>query len=253
MRRLAAFGLVTSLVGGLAGLPALAEGTATMTPEERAAFHAEVRAYLLENPEVIVEALEILQTREDAAATERDAMLVQAKSTEIFLSPTDWVGGNPDGDITLVEFMDYRCGYCRKAHDEVKSLVQTDGNIRYVIKEFPILGEGSLVSSQFAIAVRLLHGDVAYKAAHDALIDLRGDPTPETLGRLASSLGHDPAPIMAKMATDEVLSIISTNHALADAMEISGTPTFVLKDTMLRGYVPLEGMQEIVAGVRKDG
>ncbi|TAG20300.1 MAG: DsbA family protein [Rhodobacterales bacterium] len=252
MRRLATLGILTSLVVSLAA-PTLADGPTAMTQAERDALRAEVRAYLLENPEVLIEAMNILNEREETASAERDAQLLQTKAAEIFSSPTDWVGGNPEGDITLVEFMDYRCTYCRKAHDEVQSLVNTDGNIRYVIKEFPILGEGSLVSSQFAISVRLLHGDVAYKAAHDALIDLRGEPTPETLTRLATDLGHDPAPILAKMPTDEVMSVISTNHALADQLQISGTPTFVLKDMMLRGYVPLEGMQQIVAGVRQEG
>jgi protein-disulfide isomerase len=241
--------LALGLALALPAPAALAE-EAALSAEERAALRAEIRAYLLENPEVLIEAMDILQAREETAAIERDALLVQAQSDSIFSSPADWVGGNPEGDITLVEFMDYRCGYCRKAHAEVAELVESDGNIRYVIKEFPILGEASILSSQFAIAVRLLHGDDAYKAAHNALIGLRGEPTPETLGRLASDLGHDPAPIMAKMETDEVLQIIRANHALADEMEISGTPTFVLKDTMLRGYVPLDGMREIVADLR---
>jgi protein-disulfide isomerase len=246
MRRLAA---TAAVISALIAPPVLAE----MTAEERDALRDEIRAYLLENPEVLVEAMDVLQERETAAAIERDALLVQTRASDIFASPTDWVGGNLQGDITLVEFMDYRCSYCRKAHEEVKELVESDGNIRYVIKEFPILGEASLVSSQFAIAVRLLHGDDAYKAAHNALITLRGEPTAETLGRLATDLGHDPAPILEKMGTDEVLAIISANHALADGMEISGTPTFVLKDQMLRGYVPLEDMRNIVAEARKEG
>jgi protein-disulfide isomerase len=229
--------------------PVLAE----MTAEERAALRDEIRAYLIENPEVLVEAMDVLQQREELAALERDSQLVQTRASDIFASPTDWVGGNLQGDITLVEFMDYRCSYCRKAHEEVQELVESDGNIRYVIKEFPILGEASLVSSQFAIAVRLLHGDDAYKAAHNALITLRGEPTAETLGRLATDLGHDPAPILEKMGAEEVIAIISANHALADGMEISGTPTFVLKDQMLRGYVPLEDMRSIVAEARKEG
>ena len=237
----------------LATAPVLADGLADMTEAERAAFREEVRAYLLENPEVLVEAMGILQTREDQAAVARDSEMILAQSDAIFASPTDWVGGNPEGDLTLVEFMDYRCGYCRKAHDEVKALVETDGNIRYVIKEFPILGEASLISSQFAISVRLLHGDDLYKASHDALIDLRGEPTQETLSRLATDLGMDPAPILAKMGSDEVMAIITANHGLADKMQISGTPTFVLKDKMLRGYVPLEGMREIVADLRDNG
>jgi protein-disulfide isomerase len=246
MRRLVA---TTALLTGLLGLPAAAE----MTAEDREALRAEIRAYLVENPEVLVEAMDVLQDREAQAELERDALLVQTKASDIFASPSDWVGGNPEGDITLVEFMDYRCSYCRKAHDEVKELVASDGNIRYVIKEFPILGEASLLSSQFAIAVRLLHGDDSYKAAHDALITLRGEPTSETLGRLATDLGHDPAPILERMGTEDVMAIITANHALADAMKISGTPTFVLKDQMLRGYVPLEDMRGIVAEVRKEG
>jgi protein-disulfide isomerase len=246
MRRLLA---TAALMTALMAPPVLAE----MTAEERTALRDEIRAYLIENPEVLVEAMDVLQQREELAALERDSQLVQTRASDIFASPTDWVGGNLQGDITLVEFMDYRCSYCRKAHEEVKELVESDGNIRYVIKEFPILGEASLISSQFAIAVRLLHGDDAYKAAHNALITLRGEPTAETLGRLASDLGHDPAPILKKMGTEEVLAIISANHALADGMEISGTPTFVLKDQMLRGYVPLDQMRTIVADARKEG
>jgi protein-disulfide isomerase len=246
MRR---FAVTTALLTGLLGLPAGAE----MTADERDALRAEIRAYLVENPEVLVEAMEVLQNREAQAELERDALLVQSKAADIFASPSDWVGGNLQGDITLVEFMDYRCSYCRKAHDEVKELVASDGNIRYVIKEFPILGEASLLSSQFAIAVRLLHGDDAYKAAHDALITLRGEPTADTLGRLAGELGLDPAPILEKMGADEVKAIITANHVLADTMQISGTPTFVLKDQMLRGYVPLEDMRGIVAEARTEG
>jgi protein-disulfide isomerase len=247
------FALALGLLASLAATTTLADGLADMSDAERAAFREEVRAYLLENPEVLVEAMAILQTREDNAAVERDAQMILAQSDAIFASPHDWVGGNPEGDLTLVEFMDYRCGYCRKAHDEVKALVETDGNIRYVVKEFPILGEASLLSSQFAISVRLLHGDDLYKTTHDALIALRGDPTPETLSRLATDLGLDPAPVLAKMGSDEVMEVIKANHGLADQMQISGTPTFVMKDMMLRGYVPLEGMREIVADLRADG
>jgi protein-disulfide isomerase len=246
MRRLA---VTAALSTALLSVPVQAE----MTADERTALRDEVRAYLIENPEVLVEAMDVLNERKEIAALEQDALLVKTNASDIFASPDDWVGGNPQGDITLVEFMDYRCSYCRKAHDEVKELVSSDGNIRYIIKEFPILGEASLISSQFAVAVRLLHGDDAYKAAHDTLITLRGEPTPDTLGRLAADLGHDPAPILEKMGTDQVRAIITANHALADEMEISGTPTFVLKDQMLRGYVPLEDMRGIVAEARQEG
>ncbi|MFP5480142.1 MAG: DsbA family protein [Alphaproteobacteria bacterium] len=245
LRRLAA----TALAAGLITLPAQAE----MTDAERQAFRDEVRAYLLENPEVLIEAMDVLQSREEQAAANRDLQMLSDNAAMIFESPDDWVGGNPEGDVVLVEFMDYRCGYCRKAYDEVEELVKSDGNIKFVVKEFPILGEASLLSSQFAIAVRQLHGDTAYKSAHDALIALRGEPTLDTLGRLAADLGLEAQPILDRMTAPEVMSVIEANHALADKMEISGTPTFVLKSMMLRGYVPLEAMREIVAEVRAEG
>ncbi len=171
--------------------PAFATDLGAMTDAEKQAFRAEVKAYLLENPEVLVEAMNVLNARQAAADAQNDATLVKTNADAIFNDPASWVGGNPEGDITLVEFTDYRCGYCRKAYDEVSELVKSDGNIRFIVKEFPILGEASLTSARFAIAVRQIAGDAAYKQAHDALITLRGDPTPETLGRLATELGLD--------------------------------------------------------------
>lgn len=246
MRRLAA---TAALATSLLALPAMAE----MSDIERDALREEIRAYLLDNPEVLVEAMNVLQSREQDAAAQRDLMLLATNAEAIFASPDDWVGGNPDGDVTLVEFIDYRCGYCRKAYAEVAELVETDGNIRFVVKEFPILGEASLISAQFAIAVRQLHGDTAYETVHDALIDLRGEPNTETLSRLASDLDLEPQPILDRMGSDEVMAVIKANHALADTLEISGTPTFVLKGMMLRGYLPLNVMRDIVAEVRAEG
>lgn len=242
-----------ALAASLAATTALAGGLGEMTEEERAAFREEVKAYLLENPEIIVEAMTVLQNQEDEAAYQRDIQMLVDNADTIFRSPDDWAGGNPDGDITIVEFMDYRCGYCRKAYEDVEELVKSDGNIRFVLKELPILGEESLLSSQFAISVRLLHGDDAYKAAHDALISLRGEANTESLSRLAQELGHDPAAVVAKMGSDEVKAIITANHELATLMEINGTPTFVIDQTMLRGYVPLDGMRQIVEGQRNEG
>jgi protein-disulfide isomerase len=234
----------------LMATPTLAEGLADMTDAERTAFQAEVKAYLLANPEVIVEAMDVLQSREDEAAANRDQQVLADNKELIFNDGISWVGGNPDGDVTVVEFMDYRCSYCRKAYTEVEELVKSDGNIRFVLKEFPILGAESVTASRFAIAILQLHGPDAYKKAHDGLIGLRGAPDAENLGRLASEMGLDADAIMIKMASDEVSQVIATNHALADVMQISGTPTFVIDGTLLRGYVPLDGLRQIVAGER---
>ena len=217
-----------------------------MTPAERDAFRAEVKQYLLDNPEVIMQAMQALQDRQDQAAVKADVQKLSTYSDAINKDPASWVGGNLNGNITVVEFMDYRCTYCRKAYSEVEDLVKTDGNIRFVLKEFPILGDDSLTSSKFAIAVRMLHGDDAYKQVHDALIVLRGAPDGETLGRLAKTLGYDPAPILTKMESAEVADVIKANHALAAELNITGTPTFVIDQKMLRGYVPEDGMKQII-------
>jgi len=243
--------ILRTLIGITAMMMTSTVALAEMTETEREAFRAEVREFLLEEPEVLVEAMEVLQSRQDQSAAQRDLAMLRDNADLIYRDPNSWAGGNLEADLTIVEFVDYRCGYCRKAHDEVAELVESDGNIRLVLKEFPILGEQSLLSSQFAIAVRQLHGDAAYKAVHDALITLRGDANAETFARLATDLGHDPAAIAERMKSPEVQAIIDTNHALGTMMEINGTPTFVIDETMVRGYVPLEGMRQIVAGQRE--
>jgi protein-disulfide isomerase len=223
---------------------------ADMSEAEREVFRAEVRAYLLDNPEVLLEAMDVYNVKQQGQAAQQDLAMLAENRDAIFNDPNSWVGGNPDGDITIVEFSDYRCGYCRKAFADMEELIKSDGNIRFVVKELPILGPQSLISSQFAISVRQLYGDDAYKTAHDALISLRGEATPETMARLALELGHDPAALDARMASPEVMAIIEANHALATTMGIDGTPAFVVKDTMVRGYVPLQGMRQIVDGQR---
>jgi len=132
----------------------------------------------------------------------------------------------------------------------VEELIKSDGNIRFIVKEFPILGPDSDLSSRFAIAMLQIGGDAVYKQAHDRLITLRGSANVETLTRLAQELGQDPAPIMARMNDASVTAIIDANHALAQRMQISGTPTFVIGNEMLRGYLALAGMRRIVAGER---
>lgn len=234
-------------------LPAAALDLSALSEAEREAFRAEVRAYLLENPEVLMEAIAVLESREAAAQEQADRQAVAENLQAIENDGISWVGGNPEGDVTLVEFMDYRCGYCRRAFQTVEDLVEGDGNIRFVLKEFPILGPQSELASRFAIAVHQIHGDDAYKDVHDALMTFQGDITPEALGRLAEALALDPEPVLARMDAPEVTAIIAQNRALADRLGITGTPTFVLGGRMVRGFVPLEAMEALVEQARSEG
>ncbi|MHA6261607.1 DsbA family protein [Arenibacterium sp. CAU 1754] len=251
MIRLAAPALFTAATAlMLATTPAHAVDLNAMTDAERTAFRAEVRAYLLDNPEIIIEAVNLLEERKANAQANADVELVQTHSEDIFNDGFSWVGGNPDGDITLVEFMDYRCGYCRRAVPEVDGLLKSDGNIRLIIKEFPILGEASMISSRFAIATKHVAGADAYKMAHDALLDFDGDLNETTLRRLAEGLVLDADAILAKMDSDEVTAEIAATRELAQKLQINGTPTFVLGDELLRGYLPADEMAKIVAQQR---
>jgi protein-disulfide isomerase len=246
---------MTNLLPAMLGLallsaPALALDLGQMTDEERALFREEVRSYLMDNPEVIMEAVNALEERQAAAQAEADLTLVSDNAQAIFDDGFSYVGGNPDGDITLVEFMDYRCGYCKRAFSEVEKLLETDGNIRFVVKEFPILGEQSMLASRFAMATKLVEGDDAYKSVHDALMTFNGDITLPALRRLAESFDLNASDIEARMDDEEITAQLRTTRALAQQLRISGTPTFVLKDEMLRGYIPFDQMELIVADKR---
>ncbi|MFG6528417.1 MULTISPECIES: DsbA family protein [unclassified Sulfitobacter] len=226
--------------------PAGAMDLTELTDAERAQFRAEVRAYLMENPEVILQAWEQMQNRQAQAQMQADFDLVSANADEIFDDGYSWVGGNPEGDITLVEFLDYRCGYCKRAHGEVAKLLETDGNIKLVVKEFPILGEQSLLASRFAVATKQVAGDDAYKQLNDALMAFNGAVTLPALRRLGESFDLDVAAIEAEMESDAVTQEIAQTRALAQKLQITGTPTFVMQDEMLRGYLPYDQMMALV-------
>ena len=224
-----------------------------MTDAERTEFRAEVRAYLLENPEVLMEAIGVLESRQAQAETMRDEQMAQTNANALLNDGFSYQGGNPDGDITIVEFIDYRCGFCRRAHPEVAELVASDGNIRIITKEFPILGEQSVLASQFAVATKIVAGDDAYKQVSDALIALRSDVTPASLSSLAQAFDLDTDAIFAEMESPAVQDVLANNRALGDRMQITGTPTFVFGDQMVRGYVDLNQMRQIVEQERADG
>lgn len=242
MRRLAPLAFIAALATPLAAQE--------MSVDERAAFRAEVRAYLLENPEVLMEAIGVLEDRQAEVARANDVEMVARNANVLFNSSKSFVGGNPEGDFTVVEFLDYRCGYCKRAHPEVAELLNRDSNIRYVIKELPILGDESVLASRYAIAVQLLAGDEAYYDVHNTLMEFQGNISEASLGRMSTAFGLDHAAVTEKMNGPDVAEVIAENRALANALAITGTPSFVFEDQMLRGYVPLNQMEQIVAQLR---
>lgn len=222
-----------------------------MTDAERDAFRSEVRNYLLEYPDLIIEVITVLENRSAQATRDAEVDMIFQYSEELFDDGYSFVGGNPEGDLTIVEFLDYRCGYCRKAHPEIAELLAKDGNIRFIVKELPILGEASVIASRFAIATRRLFGSDAYEAMHDALMTMQGNPSAPVLSRIAESLELDGEAILEEMTSEAVTNEINRNRTLAGRMAIDGTPTFVVDTQMLRGYVPLDQLTQIVASIRE--
>ena len=246
--RVATVLLATALMGAV---PALGFDVTKMTDAERTAFGTEVRAYLLAHPEVLIEVSDALKAQQEAKQAANDQTLVGQNAAALFNDGYSYVGGNPDGDITLVEFLDYRCGYCRKAHDGVTNLLKSDGNIRYIVKEFPILGEDSVVASRFAISALRVAGPEAYQKISAGFYEsFRGEVTTDTLAAFATGLGLDPAPILAGMSDPEIDKVIASNHMLAAGMDIGGTPTFVLGNKLVRGYVPEAALEAMLADER---
>ncbi len=256
--------IMRNLFAALSTLALLA-GSATafdlgdMSDQEREAFRNEVRAYLMDNPEVIMEAVDLLRRQEDAAAAmtaeeefNRDLALVAQNADDLFNDPISFVGGNPDGDITIVEFLDYRCGYCRQAHSEVANLLKSDGNIRWIVKEYPILGQASMDSSQVALATKRSLGDDAYLKMHDSLMRFGGQINDASIKRLARAADLDGDKIIAAFDDEQILEHISNVRDLGQRMLVSGTPTFLIGDVIIRGYIQPDQFRAIIQQVREE-
>lgn len=229
--------------------PALAFDPGAMSGAEKEAFGGAVRDYLMENPEVLIEAMNALEQRRLADEAQNDAAMIAQLSDQIYDDGFSWIGGNPEGDVTVVEFIDYRCGVCRQAFPHVEEVLANDSNVRLILKDFPILGEESDLAARFAIAVKQIEGDDAYKSVHDHFYSMRGNVTLDGLKTTATDMGFDAEAIVAAMNSDEVTNVLRENARLAQALNISGTPSFIIGDTLLRG-MPQAGIAPVIEAAR---
>lgn len=240
--RLMSAALVLTLALALA--PARAEEQA---PADQAEFEARVRAYLIAHPEVIVEALQELERRQQAATDVKQKQAILDHRDALIASPDDPVAGNPAGAVTVVEFFDYRCPYCKAvAHDMIDTL-EDEGDVRIVFKEFPILGPESEQAAKAALAARL---QGKYLPFHRALMAHKGQLDEAALFRVAEEVGLDVARLRQDMTTAEIDETISRNLALANALAIGGTPAFVVGDSLVPGAVDMKTLRDLVAKAR---
>ncbi|HEX6142693.1 MAG TPA: DsbA family protein [Geminicoccaceae bacterium] len=236
-------GLLVVVAGfGLAPAPSAEE------PAQLPAGEVEriVREYLMREPEVIYEALQELQRRQAEQATERQRLALVQNRDALLNDPAAPVGGNPDGDVTLVEFFDYRCTYCRRVVDSVQELLDEDPKLRMVFKELPVLGEESVRAARAALAAKKQDGYIPFHFALMRASDLSRD----AILALAEEQGLDPDRLAADMQSEDVSRAIDANYQLANALGIEGTPAFVIGDQLVPGAIDKARMRALIQEAR---
>jgi len=233
-----------------AGGDATAEtAVAALSDDQISEVEGVIRNYLVANPDVIRDALDELQRRQDEAEQAAQVKAIADNRDVLFSSPRQVVLGNPDGDVTLVEFFDYNCGYCKRAHADMKQLLNDDKNLRIVLKEFPVLGEGSVEAAQVSIAVKMLAPE---KSAEffDTLLDEKGQVNGAKALALAEELGLDRTKVTETMKSDEVKKTIAEGYDLANKLALTGTPSYVTSQEVIVGAVGYDALKEKLAAAR---
>lgn len=205
---------------------------------------AAIERYIRTHPEVIVQSLQAMEAKRQAELQERQKTAVAAKQKELLHDPTSPVSGNAKGEITVVEFYDYRCGYCKKAASAVTELQKEDRRVRVVYKDFPILGEPSELAAKAALASQ---AQGKHQAFHEALLASHADMTKEAILKIAIRVGLDAKRLEADMADPKWQAVIEKNRALANELGISGTPGFIVGTELVPGALDLNGLKELIA------
>ena len=219
-----------------------------LTPAQKEAVDRMIHDYLLAHPEVIVESIRAAQATAKLKREESAKQSITERRAELLSDASAPVAGNPQGDVTIVEFFDYRCPYCKQVEPHLEALLKEDPKLRIVYKEFPVLGPESVYASRMALAARK---QGKYAQFHDAMMAAKGKITEETILDVARSVGIDVARAKTDMAGAEVQEIIKRNYALADALDIQGTPAFIVGDTIVPGAIDLDNLRRLIAEARK--
>jgi protein-disulfide isomerase len=234
----------------LIGAP-VAASAQSFTDTQRSDIEAIVKKYLIGHPEVLEEAMNELSKRQAADEAAKHEASVAKNADEIFNSPRGVVLGNKDGDVTFVEFFDYNCGYCKRAMADMLDLLKNDPKLKVVLKEFPVLSEGSVEAAKVAVAVRMQDPTgKKYLDFHQKLLGGRGPADKARAMAAAKDAGLDVARIEKDLASPEVKSTIEENFKLAEDMGLNGTPSYVIGKQIVVGAVGLDGLKEKIGMAR---
>jgi protein-disulfide isomerase len=245
-RALALCALVLAAPAALAQAP-------QFNAEQRRELGEIFKDYLLKNPELLRDAMVELERREQEAQKATQQSALKESRDRLVNSSRDMVAGNAAGDITLVEFFDYNCGYCKRALGDMRTLMQGDPKLRVVLKDFPVLGPDSVEASRVALAVKHQLKPEKLFDYHVKLMESRGRVNGERAMAVAKEMGVDMARLQKDVDGPEVKAAIQENVVLGDKLGLTGTPAFVVGDEVISGAVGLEPMRKTVAGVRQCG
>lgn len=219
-----------------------------LNPKQVEAVKKVVRDYIMANPEIIRDAIEALREKQRLEAEEEARKALVDRGKEIFEDPDAPVLGNPQGDVTMVEFFDYRCSYCKAVTDAIFEVMKNDGKLRLVFKELPILGPESVFAAKAALAAR---GQGKYEEFHRALMKMRGVVNEDSILKTASGVGLDVERLKKDMAAPEIEAHLRRNMELARSLDINGTPAFIIGDRIIPGAVDADTMKKLIEQARK--
>lgn len=247
MRRIARALFATFVLAMLlsSSLPVMAESATPIDPEQ---VQRIIHDYLLAHPEVVIEALQAAEARLKEKEAEATRAAIVAHRDELLHDPSSPIGGNPKGDVTLVEFFDYRCPYCKATEPSLEALIKEDGKLRVVYKEFPILGPVSVFASHVGIAAQK---QGKYLAFHNRMMALRGTIDDAAVMKVAEDSGLDIVRLKKDMASADINNIIQRDYALASVLGINATPGFVTGEHVTMGALSIDGLRKLIAAARE--
>jgi protein-disulfide isomerase len=248
MSRLTA--LLAAAAFALAG--ATSVSAQTFSEPQRGEIEKIIKEYLLKHPEVLQEAMAELEKRQAVAEAEKARSAVKNHSEAIFNSPRQVTLGNPQGDVTFVEFFDYNCGYCKRALDDMNALMAKDPKLKVVLKEFPVLGPGSTEAAKVAVAVRMQDKTgKKYLEFHQKLLTGRGQADRARALAVAKEVGLDMARLEKDLKSEEIDATLAESMKLAEALGLNGTPSYVIGNDVVVGAVGLAKLGEKIQAARQ--
>ena len=248
MRLLARLALTAAII---LTLGAFAGHAQSISDAQRGDIEKIIRDYLISHPEVLQEAMAELEKKTAADDAAKNLAAIKDNAETIFNSTRQVVAGNPQGDVTFVEFFDYNCGYCKRAMDDMLALMKSDPNLKVVLKEFPVLGPGSVEAARVAVAVRMQDKTgKKYMEFHQKLLGGRGQADKARALAAAKEAGFDVARIEKDLASDEVRQTIEESLKLAEKLGLNGTPSYVIGSNVVIGAVGLDKLKESINTAR---